>query len=52
MGKLQDIIVGLVRDEEDPPMTDDEVREYGRSFGLTEEEVEVLVEIAQAPIGY
>lgn len=46
-------IAGLVRDnEDDPPMTDDEVREYGRSWALSADEIESLVEIAKGPIGY
>jgi hypothetical protein len=51
--RMHHAIAGLVRDnEDDPPMTDDEVREYGRSWALSADEIESLVEIAKGPIGY
>jgi hypothetical protein len=48
---MQTAIAGMVRGDDDPDMTDDEVREYGRSFGLSDAEIATLVEIAQGPIG-
>lgn len=51
-GRMKQAIAGLVREEGAPPMTDDEVREYGASYCLTPNEIEQLVEIAQGPIGH
>lgn len=52
MFNLDQAIAALVREEEDDePLTEEEVRALARSFHLTPGETEQLVLISQGPIG-
>ena len=52
MLNLDQAIVALVREEEDDePLTEEEVRVLARSFHLTPEETEQLILISEGPIG-
>ena len=52
MLNLDGAIMAIIRDEDEPEKTEEEIRAIAREFHLTPEETETLVLISQDGIGY